>query len=390
MEFKAKSYLYLTLIFLTSALAFNTYLTQEFLGLNEFLSEGLPLIIGFLFILLNINTPININITFILYLIYISYLTIITLFYIVVDNHNYLKLIFLYQYIPFLIIASNFANINQNRLIKSISQEAYKIICIFASISAVIGVLQFFNISDIVPIDINRARGLSRSTLNYSSLLFLAFICANQLNQGFIKKIFISIIYIGLLASQGRGGIFAATIYFFILYGTNIKKIIIMLSIIFLFLCGLIYIDTAYIEGFSNILILKERLINGLSMENDVGNSLRIITYSKIIDEFNIYGIGVGSTGPAAERIQPGTGYESFTLALIAQGGIVGLLIYALIGIIQCINYPHLSLKNLALILAFFFMMSTQQTFETPAVNIMAWIVIILSFSANSKEIKNV
>lgn len=382
MEASWKSQLYLALIFVTSALAFNTYLTQEFLGLNEFLAEGLPLIAGFIFILLNIPKKINISPTLVVYILYLSYLITVTLYYIVLHDHNFLKLIFIYQYIPFIIIILNYNNKNQNLLIESISQYAYNFICIFATISSVVGVMQFFNLIEIVPIDINRARGLSRSTLNYSSLLFLAFICANQLNKKPLKIFFMVTIYIGLLASQGRGGIFAATLYFLLFNKVNVKRILYFSIIsILLFTITIYFLDSSIAANYPNLMILKDRILNGLSLENDLGNSLRVITYSKILDEFDIFGIGIGSTGPAADRIQPGTGYESFTLALIAQGGIVGVLSYTIIGIIQYINNYPIRRKTIALILAYFFMMSTIQTFETPTVNILAWIIIILTLS---------
>lgn len=388
MEASWRSQLYLVLIFVTSALAFNTYLTQEFLGLNEFLAEGIPLIVGFIFIIFSMRKSVKLNLTLFVYLIYIIYLMLVTLYYIVLENHNFIKLLFLYQYIPFIIIISNLKDIKQSLLIKSVSQESYKIICIFASISSVIGILQFFNLIDIVPIDINRARGLSRSTLNYSSLLFLAFICASQINKDKLKILFMILIYIGLLASQGRGGIFAATLYYLILNVTNLKKIFLGSLVITIIFVAIYFLDDTYIAYYPNVLILRDRLLNGLSMENDLGNSLRVITYSRILEEFNFFGIGVGSTGPAADRFQPGTGYESFTLALVAQGGIVGILVYAIIGTNECINSKHINRATVALILSYFFMMSTQQTFETPTVNILAWIIIILFTSNNYRNFK--
>ena len=122
-------------------------------------------------------------------------------------------------------------------------------------------------------------------------------------------------------------------------------------------------------------------------MEDDIGNSLRLVSYSRILDEFNLFGLGIGTTGPAAERFQEGTGYESFTLALIAHGGLVGILTYVIIGIIQYTKNQHININILALVLGYFFMMTVQQTFETPSVNILAWIILFLNLS-NYRHIK--
>jgi hypothetical protein len=361
--------LFLCAIFTTIFLLYTTYLTQNMLGMSEYLSEGLPLTLALAIIIINVKN-IKINNSFITYLIYLNYLLIITFYNIICENKNPLIIIFMYQYIPLLIVLGNVENrISYN------NQKIYFYISTVASASAVIGISQFLDLNQIIPIDINRARGLSRSTLNFSSMALLGLICATQLRKKYQRNIISFIIFLGILCSQSRGAIYGGILYLLIHHSGNVKtlfKYIILVIIILLILPEL--------NQTSNFLSLTDRIVNGFKIENNNGNIDRLNSYLKIIDEFTYAGLGIGSTGPAAGRLEPGTGYESYFLAVIAQGGVVGIFFYSLL-IIQNKSFFTIILRDtkyLSIGLAILFMCTLQQTLETPTVNIMTWFIILL------------
>jgi hypothetical protein len=105
-------------------------------------------------------------------------------------------------------------------------------------------------------------------------------------------------------------------------------------------------------------------------------------------DEFRIFGLGAGITGPAAERFQSGTGYESFILATIVQGGFFGLLMMLTIWSIIFLRLSQLKIEIFAFLTGLFFMMLVQQTLETPTVNLMVWLLLTVLVATDTKSFK--
>ena len=180
------------------AMTYCTYVIQENLPGGEYVAEGVPLIIGllislfFLIKVLNTRAKIKFKLLFIVYLIYFVYIILTTVAYVIVENHNPLRMLFLYQYFPMFTLILMMGNEHIFHINK---QKIFITIGFFASLSAVYGILQFLGFEPGVPIDINRARGLSRSTLNYSSLMFLGFVAASLISRKSLRIIFSMIIF---------------------------------------------------------------------------------------------------------------------------------------------------------------------------------------------------
>jgi hypothetical protein len=373
-----------SLIILGVALSYTTYVTQYFLNVPEIIAEGFPLALIFVglssLVVLSFNnskiSDIRLIILSNIYIIYITILSIVTLYYIIVDNRNPITFLFLYQYlVPLYLIllykSSDFVRLKLN------IEFILKLIVLMAVISGVFGIIQFLGFDFIIPIDIHRSRGMSRSTLNYSSLMLLGFIASLAVNNSKIKIIAATIIFMGILTSQGRGGIFSATIFlalYLVVYKNNYKNFFIFCTAIVLFLIIIIFFNS---NESSQIILLSKRLLDGFDIENDIGNSQRILSYIQILNEFILYGGGFGSTGPGAGRFNySATGFESFILALIYQGGIFSILL-----IIYSVMYIYINYKNkflLCTILSILFMAIVQQTMETPTVYILVWLILFL------------
>ena len=370
------------------AMTYCTYLVQKNLG-GEYIAEGVPLILGlivtffFLIKVMNAKFKIRFKTLFFMYLFYFLYITIITLIFIIIDNHNPYRLLFLYQYFPMFTVILMLGNEH----LFHIKRELILItIGFFATLSAVFGILQFLGFEPGVPIDINRARGLSRSTLNYSTLMFLGFVASNLISKKSLRIVFSLIIFAGVLASQGRGGIFACVAFYmaYMLF-SNFK----VSNIIFSVLSIMVMIFLAYFylpeDNLKNFEILTERLLIAFDA-NDPSNSQRLYSMTKFFDEFRVVGLGAGITGPAAERFESGTGYESFLLATIVQGGIFGLFMMIVLWSTIFLRLSQVKIEIFAYLVGLIFMMMVSQTLETPSINIMVWLLLIVLIATDSKE----
>lgn len=373
------------------AMTYCTYLIQENLPGGEYVAEGVPLIIGllislfFLIKVLNTNVKVKYKPLFIVYFFYFIYIILTTLSYIILESHNPLRLLFMYQYFPVFTIILMLGNEHIFHINK---QAIFITIGFFAAISAIYGILQFLGFEPGVPIDINRARGLSRSTLNYSSLMFLGFVAATLISKKSLSAIFSLIIFAGVVASQGRGGIFATVIFFTIYtFFSNFKVgniLVFVATLIAIFIAAFSFLPE---ENLQNFEILAERLAVAFDT-NDPSNNQRLYSMTLFFDEFRIFGLGAGITGPAAERFQSGTGYESFILATIVQGGLFGLLMMFTIWSIIFFRLSQLKIEIFAFLTGLFFMMLVQQTLETPTVNLMVWLLLTVLVATDTKSFK--
>jgi hypothetical protein len=370
------------LIILCVGFSFNTYVTKNFLHFGDFGAEGLPTILGiiiWLYIIIKSvkNDKLNIDLSMLIYSSYLVYLFSITALITVFLDQSLLKFIFFYQYLPVisLLLVNKFnEEIDFNFILYWI--------CIFSALSALFGILQFFGLNGVVPIDINRARGLSRSTLNFSSLMFLGFIAACNLRNIKARNLFALLIFIGVLVSQSRGAIVAVAIFTLINFYNNKKfyqimlaylTILIILSIIIQFNFDLI----GYMRNNNSFNELIYRLTNIASVSTD-DNSLRVARYLQFFKSFNPFGSGVGSTGPGANRFEEGIHFESFLLNILFQGGMIAILFWPIFILNLYIKFKPLLQGFVALILSYLSMMALQQNCETPSVNVMAWILIFL------------
>ena len=361
---------------------FGTYVTQEIIGAGELIAEGLPLLLGYLY-LISVLSGVRYNSITAVIAIYLLILTLITISDILYREDTIFRLVFIYCYLPVILLTKH------NEKIAKEAQLLLKTIAFVGSISALIGVTQYFGVQDMIPVDINRARGLSRSTLNYSSLMMLAYIAADNARQKH-KNITKLTIFIGAVCSLGRGGVLGIIIYE-IIKNTNNKLRVLIFAITIILSYLILYLLHHYVNISSpefKVIIIK--FLYSVDFVSDPGNAERIVSYARFFDEWSIAGHGFGSTGPASQRFTNySTGFESFIMALIYHGGIFFVIFFPIIIIMYYKNNFWTGKKNLtAATFAFIAMMLVQQTFETPSVNILAWIVLLGVYNSKNFEKK--
>jgi hypothetical protein len=361
-------------VYASILLAFCTYLTQYIFNFGEMVSEGLPLILGLFYFALIVKK--NFKIEIIPLSIYLTILLIYTQLTISTKNGSYFQYIFLFYYLPVYLFFL------YPEKMKNEAEIILKIITIMSVISAIVGITQYLNLQTIIPIDLSfRARGLSRSTLNYSSLLFVGYIAAD--NTKFkLKNLFKIIIFIGLISSSGRSGMLSVIIYEFIKNLKSTKIIILFLIFIVLFY---FILQTKFGSSFENLQYTSNKLLNSFNFSTN-DNSQRLASYLLFFDNFDVYGAGLGTTGPGAGRFTNNPfGFESFLLHTFYHGGIIALIFFPVILFLVLRNYHILSIKKISIMISYLAMMTAHQTFETPSVNIIAWLVIISSFNLENK-----
>ncbi len=378
MKYKIQKKIINNFLQLAIVLAYGTYITQYTIGFGEMVAEGLPWSLLTAFFILKAYKTFQFSDTSgfrMLYLAYIGYLILMTLYKTLSNELNPVIFIFIYQYIPVIVLLAAVGSINTVLDDIDASKLIY-VIALCGAISSIVGLLQIAGFSEIIPIDANRARGLSRSTLNFSSLIYLSFIAATQIKENSLRFLFVGLNIIGLLVSQSRSGILAAMVFVFVyqsIYGEKkLYKISITIGCVFI----LLLIAYALKTDDGPIGYLYDRLYYALDTKNDLGNSLRIVSYQKIFSEFSFLGLGLGSTGPAADRFNSGTGYESMLLAFIAQGGVLSLILVMLL-----IKFFIKFKKNGAFIGALsglLFMAAVSQTLENPNVYSLAMLLLLL------------
>lgn len=359
------------LITCCSLLAFTTYITQEIYGFGEYIAEAVPLALGLFYLLSLITINRNNGLT-IAALIYLSLMMIVTIINLFVEQSDMVRILFGYSYIPIILMTSF------NKELKDNSEFILKAIAYVGATSAIVGIMQFMDIQQIIPVDINRARGLSRSTLNYSALMALAYIAADniKLKWRWLLKL---IIFLGAVSSLGRGGVIGIIVYQIIVTMNKPQRLMSVLLILTVLIGMLMQFKLKNIDVPDNIQLTINKFYYALDFENDPGNADRIGSYLRIKEEFRIMGAGFGSTGPGAERFNPSaTGFESYILALLYQGGIILFMGWVLLFYLIYKNKIKLcKIKYLAVISSYITMMAAQQTFETPSVNITAWLVML-------------
>lgn len=381
-------------ILLFCVFAFCTYVTQHIFHLNEFLAEGIPTIIGNFIVLYVGIKLVNSNFKphkteLYLYLTYLTYLISITLFSILFNNENLFKLIFIYQYLPVFFLLLNVSKVGTNKLDFE-TENAFIIIGLLGSISAIFGVMQFLHLIEIVPLDITRARGLSRSTLNFSALMFLSYVAAANISNLKIRNIFLILILAGTFASQSRGALLSIGIFTAFNFYNSRGFYKACLCYFSLFIIVLMILDLRYhvIDYFiknTGIGDLLLRLRNGSNLSSS-DNSLRVQRYLFFFQDFSPFGKGIGGTGPAANRLQEGIHFESFILNILSQGGLVAILFWPIFAFLSIIRLIPVSSKIIAVVVSFFSMMALQQTFENPSVNLTAWLLVILYIMKYSRS----
>ena len=364
-------------------LAFCTYITQYIFGFTEMVAEGLPLILGFIYLTLLVTKKVftkKINIILTFYLILLIIFTQLT---ISQDNQTYYKYIFIFYYIPLFLLYCC------SKKIIIDSKYIFKIITIISVITSFFSISQYFHLQEFIPLDNTRGRGMSRSTLNYSSLMLLGFIAADHCKLKF-SKISKIIILFGAIFSLGRGGILSIIIYILIKNINQYKKIILIILLILIFFFMLFILKNSFDFQLNSrhlgFQLIFDKLYYSLNFVSDPGNKQRLEFYKMFFDHFKFFGYGLGTTGTAAARFtDQWFGFESFGLAILYHGGFLSLPIGLILVLGVFLYNKPLTYKKIAIVFSYLSIMFAQQTFETPSVNIISWILILACFNHDKK-----
>jgi hypothetical protein len=376
---KSKNYLHLKknlreiFLYFTILSGFCTYVVSKLFNLGEIVAEGIPLVSGLIYFFIIIKKNIFTQRTLFLttYLIIILVYTQISI--INSDHQEYYRYFFIYTFLPaYLLYCCSEKILFDKQLI-------FNMITIIALISALVGISQFLHLQSYIPLfDSYRAQGLSKSTLNYSTLLFIGYIAASY-SDFKVKRIIQIVILLGVICSLSRSALMAILAYQLI---DDIKYFfLIIISIIFL-------LFTLYLSMSDNPLIevMFNKYYLSMSLTKDIGNVARLVGFKQGIYSIDIIGPGLGSTGPAVDRFSNNwIAFESFLINSIYTAGFSFFIFVPFIVFFALDGLRPMTKKKISIISSYLLIITVHQTFETPSVNIIAWLVLITALHVDKK-----
>jgi hypothetical protein len=239
-------------------------------------------------------------------------------------NDEWYRLFFLYPY--FIVLLLIFLMNSKSSVTYEKLMMLVRILVVASCVSAVYAILQRLGYGTTIPLETElRATGLSRTSLNLSGILFnslvIAVICLPTLVE---KNIAGFLLFAGLLSAGGRGAAIGALafliiyIYFNFKNKTDIYRVVSFFFLLFFVLLAILFLDSEV-----------SRVFSALNFISDQSNIDRFVSYAQFLDEFNIWGAGVGSTSPAVGRFSIFTGFESFFLNVLYEIGLPMFLLMA-------------------------------------------------------------
>lgn len=331
--------------------------------LGEILSEGLSLGVALLYLL----TKVDFKSRFVTQLFALMFFILISISQLLVTG-NQIRLLFIYPYLFYMVIL--LVPLYKDK-IKDNHDFVAKVLIYFACISAVYAVMQRLGLGIFLPLESElRATGLSRSSLNLTGCLFSALaMCVLNVTNNYKKIIFEFVIFLGLVAAGGRGGMISGLVLIGAYYFKNNKALLIALGALMLLLA--LIADDHFYKAFS-----------AFNFKDDQSNLDRLDSYSQFFQQFEFLGAGVGSTSPAAMRFTDATGFESSFLNTIYELGVGFSIIFGLAFLGWFFGLPR-QVRNKIFIfgLAIFPMLLGQQLYGIPSAfaSLMVCIYLILS-----------
>lgn len=349
--------------FLAGIIVFNGIL--NFI-LGEIISEGLCISLFLIYLCSKIKTKIYFPLHLVLLIIFIL-ISIAQAF----NTENQIRLLFLYPYLFFMAIIMLPVYEKNSELD---SNFIAKIFIYFAVISSLYAVSQRLGFSILLSVENEiRATGLSRSSLNLTGCLFSALaVCLLTARKNYKSLIFELIIFLGLVAAGGRGGMISAIILLVCIYLKDFKN---NKKLSFFMVLSIIIIAIITGKHF-------QRAFSAFNFSDDQSNLERLDAYLLFFKQFQILGGGIGTTSPAVMRFASATGFESSLLNIIYELGIGFSIIFAA-GIIAWFTKLQNTIRKNLLILAIAIlpMFAGQQLYGIPSafVSLILCTYIILS-----------
>ena len=203
------------------------------------------------------------------------------------------------------------------------------------SLVSLAGLLQYLGLLVIPPLDGFRARGLSRHTIQFSSLLLVSFY-ANELLSFFrphVSHLFRTALVIGIICSLSRGAIGSIFLFFLFRYAfpflahVFVSRAITRSSLSYLILLAVV-VGFGLRRLLPSAAAMASRLLSTFDFATDATNLERVSSWTLYLDNISILGVGLGSVGSGASKLSSGAvlNFESFLLGLIYQGGLFQLI----------------------------------------------------------------
>jgi hypothetical protein len=228
----------------------------------------------------------------------------------VILSNEWARLLFLYTYFFFLallFIPAYDENYNSD------NSFFIKTFIVFACISSLYALAQRYGAMTILPLETeNRATGLSRSSLNLTGCMLAIFgMGIFSIKDSYKKLAVLSIVFLGMLAAGGRGGIISALILIILVYFKKLKRVNFLIGCLILSCLIFLFEYDWFLRSFG-----------AFNFVSDESNIDRLNSYSNFFSEFDFMGKGVGTTSPAAGRFIDATGFESSMLNMIYEIGV--------------------------------------------------------------------
>ena len=360
---------------------YTTYLTQNLFG--ELIAEGLVVFFTGIALLIScfLVRQRSTGRLFNLFVFYTLFIFVVTLIHVATADGMPGMLIFIYQYIyvlAFLYIYNGKAGISS--LYKAVNAEfLIKLIVVAGVVSSLFGIMQIMSNSVWPPIDLlYRARGLSRSTLNYGGLCLISFqaVVISKFSR-LLKTFFLVIIFLGAFCSYSRGvmlACFVSIVLSYVLLHNSRFSIISLICLIAFLITWQIYSHNS-----DTVLRYSERFFSAFDIQTGPGNAQRFASMRDFLGPVLFLPGGFGSTGPAAGRFNNATGFESSILNFLYQGGLLAILFLPFLlflFVVTLVRRRRLDL--LAVIIPQAIVLSVQQVHENPSVNSLFWIFLSL------------
>jgi hypothetical protein len=315
---------YVFIIILAGAIYFNG-IGNYFFG--EFISEGVALIITIVFLYTREISKFRISM---FHFVIIS-LLIINLTQILLVG-TWARLLFFYPYLILIIILSL-------SIYSDNSDTTLKICVYFACVSSIYAVTQRLGFDTFLTLENPiRATGLSRSSLNLTGCLFsILAACVLVAKDNFFKLFYVSLIFTGIVAAGGRGGMISAIILliFYYIKHVSLVKVIITALVTMLLTFSLLGVESVL------------RAFTAFDFVNDRSNIQRFDSYLLFFDEFYFFGGGIGSTSPAALRFMEATGFESSFLNLIYELGVIFSILFLIFSLLWYLKLLPVTRKKM-------------------------------------------
>lgn len=245
-----------------------------------------------------------------------------------------IRLIFLYPYVFFILILM-LPVYSENPRIETAFLA--KVVVFFSCMSAAHAILQRLGFPIVLELEGElRATGLSRSSLNLTGCLFSALaVCIFTVKNGPKKFVALALIFSGLVAAGGRGGVICGVILLTLFYLSNrSNKSSILAAVFFLPVFVVVAGENFY------------RAFTAFDFAEDQSNLDRLNSYLQFFSAFDFFGAGVGTTSPAALRFVDATGFESLILNSIYELGAGFTLLFSVGIVVWFIRLPRRCRSN--------------------------------------------